>query len=276
MTSPGSSLLDRIVARKRKEIEILEKSGFPTSDSAGQPRDFLQALKNPGGRLRNSRSPGTYLPLQRAIISESKKASPSMGLIRPDYDPASIAETYASLGASCISVLTDEEFFQGHLNHLKSARSAGIPVLRKDFLIHRLQIQQARAAGADSILLIVRLLDDATLADLLDYARSMQMEPLVEVHSESEMIRACECGARIIGINHRDLDTLEMDLSLSRRLAPELRKRNPDSVLIAESGIEKQETLEMMSEYADAFLIGTSLMRSPSIETAWKSLFGSF
>ncbi|HBS04244.1 MAG TPA: indole-3-glycerol-phosphate synthase TrpC [Leptospiraceae bacterium] len=276
MTSRGSSLLDRIVARKRKEIENLEKSGFPSSEDAGQPRDFLQALKNPGGRLRNPGNPGTYLPLQRAIISESKKASPSMGLIRPDYDPASIAETYASLGASCISVLTDEEFFQGHLDHLKIARSAGIPVLRKDFLIHRLQIQQARAAGADSVLLIVRLLDDATLTELLDYARSMQMEPLVEVHSESEMIRACDCGARIIGINHRDLDTLEMDLSLSRRLAPELRKRNPDSVLIAESGIEKAETLEMMSEYADAFLIGTSLMRSPSIETAWKSLFGSF
>ncbi|MBI41126.1 MAG: indole-3-glycerol phosphate synthase [Leptospiraceae bacterium] len=276
MTTTGSSLLDRIVASKRKEIETLEKAGIPSLDGLEGPRDFLQSLKKPGGRLRNQTeiSPD-YLPRHRAIISESKKASPSMGLIRENYDPAVIAESYASLGASCISVLTDQGFFQGHLDHLRIARLAGIPVLRKDFLIHRLQIHEARAAGADSVLLIVRLLDDETLADLLGYARSLEMEPLVEVHSESEMIRACQCGARIVGINHRDLDTLEMDLTLSSRLAPDLKKRNPDGVLIAESGIEKKETLEAMSEYADAFLIGTSLMRSPSIPAAWAELFGN-
>ena len=308
MTGPGSSLLDRIVSRKRKEIEELQRTGEPSLEGLESPRDFYFHLKNPGGRLRHGTananhsafagdsdpaSSGTfsdsnpasaslksdnlaqYLPLKRAIISECKKASPSMGLIRPDYDPARIAETYASLGASCLSVLTDEDFFQGHISHLAAARKAGIPVLRKDFLIHRLQINQARAAGADSILLIVRLLSDEDLADLLAHARSLNMEPLVEVHCESELRRACECGARIIGINHRDLDTLEMDLGLSARLAPVLRKLNPEAVLIAESGIEKGQTLNEMSEFADAFLIGTSLMRSNSIEDGWKTLFGS-
>lgn len=288
----GSSLLDRIVARKRQEIDILEKSGPGDWQSQSAPLDFYSALKRPGGRLRSAtatsreagmdvesaRKPGDansdYLPLNRAIISESKKASPSMGLIRPDYDPITIAETYATLGASCLSVLTDEPFFQGSIEHLKLARQAGIPVLRKDFLIHRLQIEQSRAIQADSFLLIVRLLDDNTLGDLLSYGRSLNMEPLVEVHSEAELIRACDSGARIIGVNHRDLDTLEMDLSLSSRLAPVLRKKNPEAVFIAESGIENPETLKEMSDYADGFLIGTSLMRSPSIEEAWKHLFG--
>lgn len=284
--SSPSSLLDRIVQKKKEEIEQIKQNSHINEaalDGLEPARDFYAALKQPGGLLRGlpasdpHRSSGVqrpYLPLQRAIISESKKASPSMGLIRGDYDPAEISRIYSSLGASCISVLTDARFFQGSLDHLKMARRAGIPVLRKDFLIDKCQILEGRLAGADSVLLIVRLLSDQELRSLLGYARSLGMEPLVEVHSEQELRRACDAGARIVGINHRDLDSLEMDLSLSRNLAPMLRESNPEALLVAESGIEKASTLEEMSEFADAFLIGTSLMRSPSIEDAWKGLFG--
>lgn len=276
-STSGASLLDRIVSRKREEIQKLQLSEEMPQKP---PLDFYEALKNPGGLLRQGESSGSrprteYVPLKKGIIAECKKASPSMGLIRPDYDPLEIAQTYARLGASCLSVLTDEAFFQGSLNHLKIAKSAGIPVLRKDFLIDQKQILEARQAGADCILLIVRLLSDHQLSDLMGYSRSLGMEPLVEVHSEEELRRACACGARILGINHRDLDSLEMDLSLSRRLAPILKELNPSALLIAESGIEKPDSLESMSDFADGFLIGTSLMRSPSIEDAWNYLFGA-
>ena len=271
MSATGTSLLDQIVAAKKAEIaripEDLDISHAPP------PRNFYKALKNPGGRLAGSGQ--SYIPTQKAIIAECKRASPSMGLIRRDYKPAAIAEVYASQGATCISVLTDQNFFQGDLSHLKEAGRCGLPVLRKDFIISRQQILEGRFHGADSILLIVRLLSDSDLSDLLQYGRELGMEPLVEVHSEEELRRACGAGARIIGVNHRDLDTLVMDLSLSERLASILRNLTPDALLVAESGIEKPETLRQMSEYADAFLIGTSLMRSPSIEAGWKALFGS-
>ncbi|MCB1138953.1 MAG: indole-3-glycerol-phosphate synthase [Leptospiraceae bacterium] len=304
--SSPSSLLDRIVQRKKEEIEQIKQNPQINEGAlhgVEPAKDFFGALKRPGGLLRRSgpstaaeegsadetanhsenatkepgpgsRAPHRYLPLQKAIISECKKASPSMGLIRPAYDPEAIARTYASLGASSLSVLTDSQFFQGNLDHLKVARHAGIPVLRKDFLIDKCQILEGRLAGADSVLLIVRLLSDGELRSLLEYARSLGMEPLVEVHSEEELRRACDAGALIVGINHRDLDSLEMDLALSRRLAPMLRDFNPEALLVAESGIEKASTLQEMSDFADAFLIGTSLMRAASINDAWKGLFG--
>ncbi|MCR9143955.1 MAG: indole-3-glycerol phosphate synthase TrpC [bacterium] len=254
----AASLLDRIVAQKELEIQSLQPAQPPAS---AQPFRFEQALKRPPGEALR-------------VIAECKKASPSMGLIRADYRPGEIARSYRDCGANALSVLTDREFFQGDLGHLGAAsESSGLPVLRKDFTISPLQIQEARAAGADAILLIVRLLSPSQLSELQDCARELGMTALVEIHSAAEAEAAVDCGASLIGINHRDLDTLEMDLSLTERIAPELRKARPDAVLLAESGVENRAGRERVDPHVDGILIGTALMQSSDIPTKWAEIF---
>ena len=197
-----------------------------------------------------------------------------MGLIRADYRPADIARAYRDCGASALSVLTDREFFQGDLSHLgEAAAASALPVLRKDFTVSPLQIQEARAAGADAILLIVRLLSPAQLSELHSAARELGMTALVEIHSATEARAAVDCGATLVGINHRDLDTLEMDLSLTERIAPELRQALPDAVLLAESGVENRAGRERVEPYVDGILIGTALMQSDDIPQKWAEIF---
>lgn len=257
----NQGLLDQIVATKHSEIEKLQSEGHPPPENRKSVPSFKLAVKrNQGENLK--------------VIAECKKASPSKGIIRPDYDPLSIAGSYRQNGASAISVLTDRKYFQGNLEDLKKVVTLGLPVLRKDFILSELQIHEAIEAGSSAILLIVRLLSPQRLKELLQYARSLGQDVLVEVHSEIEAEIAMASGADIIGINHRNLDTLEMDLSLSERLAPRIRKEIPDSVIVAESGIESREGRERMEKFADALLIGHGLLVSGDIDEAWKKIFG--
>lgn len=269
--SKASGLLDRIVQTKREEVELLRSSGIgesspelriSTGDSANAspPPSFLQAVRRPPGS-----------PLR--VIAECKKASPSRGLIRPDYDPLSIAKEYAACGASALSVLTDRLYFQGDISHVPLAAKSGLPILRKDFIISPLQIQEAARYGASAVLLIVRLLSDSQLAELLSFASGLGLDVLVETHNPPEIDRALQAGAKIIGINHRDLDTLEMDLSLTERYAPAIRNSHPHVVLVAESGVESPEGRRRVEPHVDAVLIGHAFMESTDIAATWKRLF---
>lgn len=257
-TDPAT-LLDRITASKRREVSLL--SG-PLSPRNGPIRSLAAALKRPPGS-----------PLR--VIAECKKASPSQGLMRPDYDPAQIALEYENLGAAGISVLTDGPFFSGSLGDLRAIkRSVGIPILRKDFTLEPIQIEEAWSAGADGVLLIVRLLSEQKLSTLLSVAREFGLDTLVETHSETEIEAALAAGATLIGINHRDLDTLRMDLSLTERLAPRIRREQPDAIVVAESGVETPEGRARMEPFADAVLVGTAFMRSSDIAGTWRTVFG--
>ncbi len=257
----SNSLLDRIVRAKQAEIKALGPDDVRIPEEIAPALSFRDALK---------REPGTAI----RVIAECKKASPSMGLMRPEYDPGAIAGSYARLGAAACSVLTDGEFFQGHVDHLRAARPAGIPLLRKDFTLDVKQIKQARAIGADAILLIVRLLSPTQLSEFLSAAEELGMDALVEIHEEKELDVALESGARIIGINHRNLDTLAMDLSLTETLAPRIRSARPDAVVVAESGVESPEGRGRVDAFADAILIGTAFMQSSDIDASWRSIFG--
>ncbi len=261
-SEPG--LLERIVAEKEREVAALAASGSHGPAAPAHPVSFrfTDALRRPPGA-----------PLR--VIAECKKASPSMGLIREEYDPGSIARTYAECGAAALSVLTDRTFFQGDLSHIAAARAGGLPILRKDFTISPLQIAEAARAGADAVLLIVRILGKTQLSELLQAAREYGLSALVEVHTEDEARTAMDSGAGIIGINHRDLDTLRMDLSLTERVAPDIRSALPDVVLIGESGVENPEGLARVDPHADAVLIGTALMRSADIPATWRSIFAA-
>ena len=251
-------LLDRIVAVKKTEIAALPDSF--ALEAAPRPRSFAGVLlRKPGEKIK--------------VISECKKASPSMGLMRPEYDPGAIAREYAEMGAAAISCLTDHDFFQGQAADLTAARACGLPVLRKDFTLVPAQVYEARALGADAILLIVRLLDDSTLKELLELAESLGMDVLVEIHDEPELDRALKAGAKIIGINHRNLDTLEMDLTYTPRLAPRIRRERPDAIIVAESGVESPEGRASVDEFADAILIGTAFMKSGNITETWQKIF---
>ncbi|HEX2573208.1 MAG TPA: indole-3-glycerol phosphate synthase TrpC [Polyangia bacterium] len=197
------------------------------------------------------------------IIAEFKRRSPSAGPIRPGAAPADIAREYAAAGAAALSILTDAEFFDGDLAHLGAARAAvGLPLLRKDFLLYEEDLVDARLAGADAALLIARLLEDTVLVRLLETARQLGLEVLVEVHNAEECRRAVAAGATIVGVNHRDLDTLTLDLDLSARLAPLLP---PQVTRVAESGLKSAADLaEMAARGYHAVLVGETLMRAPS------------
>ena len=204
------TLLDKIVAQKKREVAVLPP--LPRKPALAEARrDFIAALQRP-----RRGAP--------ALIAEVKKASPSAGIICPDFDPVRIAREYESAGAACVSVLTDERFFQGSLSHLRAIRQAvSLPLLRKDFIIDERQIPQSVQYGADAILLIVRILDDAQLRRLLARAAEAGLAALVEVHDEAELDRALAAGGGLIGINNRNLDTFTVDLGATARLAAESR-----------------------------------------------------
>lgn len=237
--------LERIIETKRYEVERL-KMAPPTSLGERKVRRTIHDAFGEQGL---------------SVIAEIKRASPSKGAIRLDIDPVEQAKRYESGGATVISVLTDETYFKGSMEDLKAVSEAvGIPVLCKDFIIDRVQIDLARRNGASMILLIAAVLDDRTLRELFDYATFSGLEVLVEVHDEAEMRRAEKAGARIIGINNRDLKRFSVDLKTSERL---LKQRKPGVRYVSESGIkEVEEALRLKTAGADAILIGETLMRA--------------
>jgi indole-3-glycerol phosphate synthase len=208
-----------------------------------------------------------------AVIAEVKKASPSRGVIRADFDPVAIARAYAEAGAAAISVLTEERFFQGSLDDLEAIRAAvPVPLLRKDFVVDVYQIVEARARGADAVLLIAAILGDAELRELLAAAREHGLGCLVEAHTESEVERSVAAGARAVGINNRDLRTFATSLAVCERLRPLVPA---DRVAVAESGIETASDIERLARAGfGAFLVGESLMRAPDPGAALRALLG--
>lgn len=245
--------LDEIIAHKRTEVEKL------------LPR--LEKLRAAATQRNDVRSLADALradPTRLGMIAEVKRASPSAGTIAADFDPLSIARGYEKAGATALSILTDEKYFQGRLDYLSLIRSqVDIPCLRKDFIIHEAQIFEAAVAGADAILLIVAALDQPTLEHLLEVAHTFQLDALVEVHDLPELERALDTEARIIGVNNRNLKTFTVDLGTTEALAEEV----PDDViLVAESGIKTPADAERLAEAgADALLVGETLMRSTNI-----------
>lgn len=207
------------------------------------------------------------------LIAEIKKASPSAGVIRPDFDPAALAKAYEAGGAACLSVLTDEPYFQGCDDYLREARAAcKLPVLRKDFMVDPWQIAESRALGADCVLLIMAVLDDGLAAELAAAAKQYGMDALVEVHDEAEMERAAKLETGFIGINNRDLKTLKTDLAVTERLAPLAPK---GAMLVCESGIRDSNDIARMGKTGvRSFLVGESLMRQPDVTEAVKALIG--
>ena len=257
-----ASILGRILDAKRRRLEAA-RAATPRAEllrrlgDAPPVRDLGAALARPGVRPR--------------VIAEVKLASPSAGPIRPDADPASIAAGYEAAGAAAVSVLTEEDFFAGSLAHLAAVRArVGLPVLRKDFLVDEYQLLEARAAGADAVLLIVAALDDDALLRLQDGAGELGLAALVEVHDDREAERAVRAGARIIGVNHRNLSTLQMDMGLFARLRPLL----PDgTVAVAESGIRTPADVRRLGDAgASAILVGESLMRTADPGAALREL----
>ncbi len=244
-------ILDQILAAKQAEIDALDVLDLQArAADAPPPRDLAAAIRRaPGGPVR--------------AIAEFKRRSPSGGEIRPGADPALIAAEYEQAGAAAISVLTDEGFFGGTLGDLSAVRArVQVPVLRKDFLIDPLQVLEARAAGADAVLVIVRALDEGRLRDLLDAARLYGMAVLVEAHDEEEADRAIAAGAEIIGVNHRNLDTLSMNMTLFASVAPRLPAH---AITVAESGIRSRDDVARLAAAgAHAILVGESLLRQPS------------
>jgi len=263
------SILDTIVAQKRIELEKLSPRQVTASDlkaavqEHGPRRDFAGALRNSG-------------PI--SLIAEVKKASPSAGVICADFDPVRIAREYEAAGASCLSVLTDEKFFQGSLAYLKEIRSAvSLPLLRKDFIINERQILEAIEWGADAILLIVAILTDAQLKAFQALASAADLAALVEVHDESELDRALSTGARIIGVNNRDLKTFEVDLATTERLAARLRSlpQGRNTTLVAESGLHTRKDVARLEDCgAHAILVGESLIKSGDIRAKVAQLLG--
>lgn len=256
------SVLDQIAQTKRDEMKaaaarLSEATLRERALAAEPPRDFAAALRRPG--------------LQ--VIAEVKRASPSAGVIRPDFDPPALAASYARGGAAALSVLTDLPHFQGTLGHLQAARAAvALPVLRKDFTLGPYHVFEARAAGADAVLLIVALLDDTALRDLLALARELRMAALVEVHDPPEVDRALAAGASLIGINNRDLRTFKTDLGTTLRMAELVEDR---SVLVSESGIHSAEDVGKLADAGvRAILVGESLMRSDDIGGKIRMLMG--
>jgi indole-3-glycerol phosphate synthase len=260
-----TDILQRILTRKRAEIDE-RRARTSQSDLAGR-LGGASRVRGFGDALRARIAAG-----QPAIIAEIKKASPSKGVMRADFRPVDIARSYAAGGAACLSVLTDVEFFQGADQYLQEARNACVlPVLRKDFTIDAYQVYEARALGADCILLIVAALDDAALHDLTALATRLGMDVLVEVHDGAELDRALATSATLIGVNNRNLRTFETRLETTLGL----RERIPaDRLLITESGIHtRADVLRMRSAGVDAFLVGEAFMRAQDPGAELQRLF---
>jgi indole-3-glycerol phosphate synthase len=256
-------ILDQIVADSRLELES-RKRRLPLEElkriasEQPPPSEFAVALRSDSIRL----------------IAEVKKASPSRGVICPDFNPVEIAKTYASNGAAAISVLTEEKYFQGSLNYLKDIRDAlgdrRLPLLRKDFIYDSYQVYESRAYGADGLLLIVAILTSEELETLLELSHELDMSCLVEVHNETELEIAISSGAEIIGINNRDLKTFTVDLTVTQRLRPLIPSAK---IVVSESGIKNRTDMERLRQWGvDAVLVGESLMSASDIGTKIKEL----
>ncbi len=266
------TILDTIVEEKRREVARLPARSVSVStlqdaiQLRGGRRDFLAALRHPGhGSL--------------ALIAEVKKASPSAGVICPDFDPVRIARAYEGAGANCLSVLTDEKFFQGSLGFLRAIRQAvKLPLLRKDFIIDERQILQAIEWGADAILLIVAILNGPELNRFHSLASQAGLAVLVEAHDEAELDRAIAVGAELIGVNNRDLKTFKVDLGTTERLASRLRGASGRAtlpLLVAESGIHSRADVERIARCgAQVMLVGESLMREKDMNAKVRELRG--
>jgi indole-3-glycerol phosphate synthase len=264
-------ILQTIVAQKRVEIDRLPPRDIDGGmlraavEARGPRRDFLGALLQPGSGAM-------------ALIAEVKKASPSAGVICPDFDPVRIAKAYEKAGAHCLSVLTDEQFVQGSLENLRAIRGAvGLALLRKDFILDARQMLGAVSWGADAILLIVSILEDAQLREFLGLAAAAGIAALTEVHDAGELERAWAAGARLIGVNNRDLKTFKVDLGTTEALAALLGEtgRARDVVLVGESGIHRREDVSRLAACgARAILVGESLVRHGDIGSKVRELVG--
>ncbi len=256
------SVLARILEQKRAEVERLARD--PGASALRREARRAPPVRDFAGSLRHGPPP--------RVIAEFKRASPSKGLICADADPRELARAYAGAGATALSVLTDREFFQGSLADLRRARDAcALPVLRKDFVIDSLQLAEARGAGADAVLLIVAALDDARLEELLDETRAYGMDALVEVHTRSELDRARAAGAKLLGINNRDLNSFRTDLAVTRQLLPHAG----GCTVVSESGFGDAETLAgLASAGVHAFLIGEALMSARRPDESLRRLRG--
>ncbi len=254
--------LDEILEDKQAEVEKLLPLQDKLQFSAQAREDFRSFAIALGGGIRHQEDDEGYGQNELAVIAEIKKGSPSAGTIVSDFDPVAIAKDYAEAGANALSVLTDEKYFQGHLSYLHQIReTVDLPLLRKDFIIHEVQIYESIVAGADAILLIVGALEQEELIHLHDVATNYQLDVLVEVHNLEEMERALETDAEIIGINNRNLKTFEVDLHATEMLSEEV---GPHHILVSESGIYTgEDTQRIQSWGADAILVGEALMRSP-------------
>lgn len=257
-------ILDEIIKKTKEDLEKRKKEysidwlGRSLAYNPYPPRDVKEYLRSTKEE-----------PVR--IIAEVKKASPSKGVIREDFDPLKIAQTYSQNGANAISVLTEPHFFQGDLEYLTGIRRyVSTPLLRKDFIIDKYQIVEALAYGADFILLIAKALSKQELKELYDYAIHLGLEVLVEIHDKEDLRKAISCGATIIGINHRNLETFEMDMELCDKLIPLIPN---GKIIVAESGVSDCETINRLSSIgADAFLIGEHFMRQDDIAAEVKKL----
>ena len=258
-----SNVLDKIVRRTLADLEQRRKdTPLHTVQQAAQqaapPRNFLDAIASES---------------HVSLIAEVKKASPSKGVIREDFHPVEIAKTYAANGATCISVLTDEPFFQGSLDYLRSIRQeVDLPLLRKDFILDAYQVWEARAAGADAVLLIAECLDDCILRALHNQIVELGMTPLVEFYEPSNCARVLDAGAQLVGVNNRDLKTFETDLQHTVRMRDRIPKEH---LLVGESGIRTHDDVQMLGSHGvNAMLVGESLMAQPDIGAAVRKLLG--
>ncbi|WP_453977809.1 indole-3-glycerol phosphate synthase TrpC [Brevundimonas sp. Marseille-Q4549] len=263
-----TDVLERIAAYKREDVAARKAAASQDAiealaRAASAPRGFRDALD------RTVEETG-----RPALIAEIKKASPSKGLIRADFDPTALALSYEAGGAACLSVLTDGPSFQGDDAYLGQARSAvALPCLRKDFLVDPWQVAESRALGADCILIILAMVDDALAAELLSEAERFGMDALIETHDEGEMARACVLGGDLVGVNNRSLRTFEVDLEVTERLSMLSPVR---ALLVAESGIFTSEDVERVSAaHAQAILVGESLMRQDDVEAATRRLLAA-
>jgi indole-3-glycerol phosphate synthase len=292
-----ASILETIVDQKQREVAKLPARLIAAGDlrdamlEHGERRDFISALKNPRHMVAAApRRPSCdegVAATEIALIAEVKKASPSAGIICKDFDPVKIAKDYEAAGASCLSVLTDEKFFQGSLDYLRQIRAAvKIPLLRKDFIVDERQILEAIEWGADAILLIVGILDDERLKKFHSLALEAGLAALVEVHDEAELDRALKIGANLIGVNNRDLKTFKVELATTERLAAKLknggaavsaagRRDDRAALLVAESGIHTRADVERLKKCgANAILVGESLMRDGDTQGKIRELIG--
>lgn len=259
------TILTRILARKDQEVAerqqaVSEADLLALAEKQSAPRGFIEALNQ---RIAAG---------DAAVIAEVKKASPSKGVMREEFHPADIAKSYAQGGAACLSVLTDADFFLGHEDYLIAARDAcDLPVIRKDFITHGYQVTEARAIGADCILLIVAALNDAQLRDLHQQANALGMDVLVEVHDAEELERALALNLKLVGINNRNLHTFDTSLNTTLDLLP----RIPEGVtVITESGIHTRDDVELMRDHeVNGFLVGEAFMREEDPGLALKRLF---